>query len=91
LLQSIEKVKRQSKILIMKETVVFDGPRAEIIESSIPKAEFNKVVIKVEVSGTNPKDWKTWWAPQLPINMGDDFAGTIHEVGPGVSGFRVCI
>ncbi|KAL9063652.1 MAG: hypothetical protein Q9161_009353 [Pseudevernia consocians] len=63
----------------MKEVLVYEGARTEVVESPIPSAEVGKVVIKVEVSGTNPKDWKTWWVPELPINMGDDIAGTIHE------------
>jgi len=73
---------------IMKEVVIHEGPRAELIESPIPKAKEGQVVIKVEVSGTNPKDWKTWWIPKLPVNMGDDFAGVVHEVGAGVTGFQ---
>lgn len=75
----------------MKEALIHEGPRSEIVESSIPTAGPGEVVIKVEVSGTNPKDWKTWWAPKLPINMGDDIAGTIHEVGQGITGFNVCL
>lgn len=74
----------------MKEVLVYENARTEMIDSPIPTADIGKVVIKVEVSGTNPKDWKTWWIPQLPINMGDDFAGTIHEVGQDVTGFKVC-
>ncbi len=73
----------------MKEVLIYDGPRTETVESPIPTAGTGQVVIKVEVSGTNPKDWKMWWIPKLPINMGDDIAGTIHEVGRDVTGFRV--
>jgi hypothetical protein len=75
--------------LTMKEVVVYEGPQVELIDSSIPRASANQVVIQVEVSGTNPKDWKTWWVPNLPVNMGDDMAGIIHEVGAGVTDFKV--
>ncbi|MCJ1467845.1 hypothetical protein MMC07_006470 [Pseudocyphellaria aurata] len=72
----------------MKEVVVHEGPRTELIESPVPTAQAGQVVIKVKVSGSNPKDWKTQWVAKLPINMGDDIAGTIHEVGPDVTGFK---
>lgn len=74
----------------MKEVVVYEGPRTELIESPVPKATAGQVVIKVNVSGSNPKDWKTQWVADLPINMGDDIAGIIHEVGPDATGFKVC-
>jgi NADPH2:quinone reductase len=73
----------------MKEAVVFEDLRVEIIESIIPDPKPHQVIIKVEVSGTNPKDWKTHWVPKLPINMGDDFAGTVYKLGAGVTGFEV--
>lgn len=34
-----------------------NGPRVEIIDSDIPKPSPDQVVIKVVVSGSNPKDW----------------------------------
>ena len=74
----------------MKEVLVHEGPRATIVESPIPTPSADEIVIKVDVSGTNPKDWKTWWSPKLPVNMGDDVAGTVHNVGHNVEVFRVC-
>ena len=73
----------------MEEVLVYKSIRTEIIDSPIPTADAGKKVIKVEVSGTNPKNWKTWWIPELPINMDDDIAETIREVGQGVTGFKV--
>lgn len=61
--------------------MVYEGPRTELIESPVPRAEVDQVVIKVNVSGSNPKDWKTRWVANLPINMGDDMAGTVHDIG----------
>ena len=43
---------------IMKELIIHPGCRTEIIESAIPSPDALQVVIKVIVSGTNPKDWK---------------------------------
>ena len=35
----------------MKEAIVHEGPRVELLESEIPKPASNEVVIKVEVAG----------------------------------------
>src|SRR6186713_1709606 len=77
----------------MKEAQVNNGPIVQIIDSPIPKAGPDQLVIKVEVCGSNPKDWKLWWVPEtkLPINMGDDIAGIVHEVGEGVTEFTVSL
>lgn len=74
----------------MKEAIVHAGPRVEIIDSPIPKPEPGQVVIKVEVSGCNPKDWKIpEWMPNMsPSNGGDDIAGTVSAVGEGVTEFK---
>ena len=42
----------------MKEVIVYPGPRTELKESPIPNPDALQVVIKVVVTGTNPKDWK---------------------------------
>ncbi|KAI1135479.1 putative alcohol dehydrogenase [Hypoxylon sp. FL0543] len=39
------------------------------------------VVIKVIVSGTNPKDWKHPFWKDLCLNSGDDIAGIVHSIG----------
>ena len=72
----------------MKEVLVHDGPRTEMIVSEIPRPGDWQVVVKVEVADSNPKDWKTWWVSK-PINQGNDMAGIVHHVGEGVSEFKV--
>ncbi|ETI24379.1 hypothetical protein G647_03748 [Cladophialophora carrionii CBS 160.54] len=50
-----------------------------------------QVLIKVVVSGTNPKDWKypvLFNGPQN-VNTGDDIAGYVEAVGPNVTEFKV--
>ena len=42
----------------MKEALVYIGPKVNIVDSDIPKAGKDQVVIKVVFSGSNPKDWK---------------------------------
>lgn len=73
----------------MKEAIIRKGPKVDIVDSPIPKAGKGQVVIKVVYSGSNPKDWKCpEWQPDKEINHGDDVAGTIYEVGEGVSEFK---
>ncbi|TKA38829.1 hypothetical protein B0A49_13964 [Cryomyces minteri] len=74
----------------MKEAVIHAGPKVEIRDSPIPKPKPGQVIIKVIVSGSNPKDWKIpEWMPDAPaLNQGDDIAGTIYAVGDGVTEFR---
>lgn len=55
----------------------------------MPKPNEDQVVIKVAVSGSNPKDWKIpEWMPGKVINQGDDIAGVVHEVGANVTEFK---
>ena len=61
----------------------------QIKDIPTPKPEANQVLIKVVVSGTNPKDWKY---PILVkgitgLNTGDDIAGYVHAVGSDVTEF----
>lgn len=75
----------------MKEAIIKTGTNVEIVDSPIPKPGPHQVVVKVVVSGSNPKDWKypDWDPSKGQINQGDDIAGTIHELGAGVSEFKV--
>jgi len=41
----------------MKEAIVSKGPQVKIVDSQIPEPQANQIVIKVVVSGSNPKDW----------------------------------
>ncbi|KAF2479740.1 zinc-binding oxidoreductase-like protein ToxD [Neohortaea acidophila] len=77
--------------MTMREAIVYAGPRVEIIDSPIPKAQPGQIVTKVVVSAANPKDWRR--PARLPdepaINQGDEHAGYVHEVGEGVTEFKV--
>jgi NADPH:quinone reductase-like Zn-dependent oxidoreductase len=41
----------------MKEAIVHKGATVEIVNSPVPTPNADQVLIKVVVSGTNPKDW----------------------------------
>jgi hypothetical protein len=74
----------------MYELIIHPGPKVEVIDSPIPVPNDDQVVIKVIVSGCNPKDWKRpeWF--NVSINQGDDIAGIVHQVGKNVTEFKVC-
>ncbi|KAJ6104468.1 hypothetical protein N7523_010788 [Penicillium sp. IBT 18751x] len=75
----------------MKEAFVDKNIILTIRDTDVPVPEAGQVLIRVVVSGTNPKDWKlpAWWpADGTPTNQGDDIAGFIEAVGEGVMGFH---
>jgi NADPH:quinone reductase-like Zn-dependent oxidoreductase len=41
----------------MKEAIVAKGPKVTIRDVDIPEPQADQVIIKVVVSGSNPKDW----------------------------------
>ncbi|KAF2117186.1 chaperonin 10-like protein [Lophiotrema nucula] len=60
----------------------------EIIDTPIPTPKDHEIVIKVIVSGTNPKDWKYPLWKGWSHNSGDDIAGIVHSVGKDVYEFK---
>lgn len=73
----------------MYELLIHAGPRTEVVQTPIPIPSYGQVVIKVVVSGSNPKDWKRPELFQTAINQGDDIAGIVHQVGANVTEFKV--
>lgn len=72
----------------MKEAIVHPGPKVTITDSPVPKPNDDQLVIKVVVSGSNPKDWKVPEWMNKTGNSGDDIAGIVHEVGKNVYEFK---
>ncbi|KAH7324871.1 chaperonin 10-like protein [Stachybotrys elegans] len=78
---------------LMKQAGVFDrdgGVAVEVTEAPIPTPGKGQVLIKVIVTGTNPKDWKmlVWFPESNGVNTGDDIAGIVEAVGEGVTEFK---
>ncbi|CAK7231362.1 hypothetical protein SBRCBS47491_007905 [Sporothrix bragantina] len=72
----------------MKEAQVAKGGAVTIVDSPVPTPAAGQVLIKVEVSGSNPKDWKVPEWTDKTHNSGDDIAGTVVSVGAGVVDFK---
>lgn len=76
----------------------FGGPEALIVqEVPEPHAGAGQLRVRVAAAGLNPVDWIKGSSAQtaaafgltLPAGFGSDFAGTVDEVGAGVTGFAV--
>ena len=72
----------------MKEALVHPDLHVEIVESPLPVPNDDQVLIKIIVSGSNPKDWKRPIGLGKPLNSGDDIAGIVHSVGKNVYEFK---
>ncbi|KAF1916460.1 zinc-binding oxidoreductase-like protein ToxD [Ampelomyces quisqualis] len=74
----------------MKQAIVAEGPKVTVQQDApIPEPKADQVVIKVIVSGSNPKDWKmSYFVPGYKGNSGDDIAGIVHSVGSNVWEFK---
>lgn len=69
------------------------GPEVlDVADVPDPQAGPGEVRIRLRAAGLNPVDWKIFGArrePRGPARVGRDFAGTIDQVGPGVTAFHV--
>ncbi|EAQ83385.1 hypothetical protein CHGG_09789 [Chaetomium globosum CBS 148.51] len=72
----------------MKEALVSKGTIVQIVDSPVPTPNDDQVLIKVIVSGCNPKDWKLPDIFDNSFNQGDDIAGIVEKVGANVFEFK---
>ncbi|KAG0646639.1 Trans-enoyl reductase fsr4 [Hyphodiscus hymeniophilus] len=73
----------------MREAIVQADLSVQIVDSAVPIPVADQVLIKVVVSGCNPKDWKGPAKMRIkPANTGDDIAGVVHAVGKDVYEFK---
>jgi NADPH:quinone reductase-like Zn-dependent oxidoreductase len=64
-------------------------------ETAIPTAIENQILVKVKASSINPVDWKIrkgemklFMNKKFPKGLGVDFAGTVENIGNGVTKFK---
>ncbi|KAL2370115.1 alcohol dehydrogenase [Blastomyces gilchristii SLH14081] len=71
----------------MKEAINYAGPTIKIVDSPVPKPNDDQVMIKVIVSGSNPKDWKMpeWAALSGDVDDDNGMSGTLQRAGKGVN------
>ncbi|KAL8638488.1 MAG: hypothetical protein Q9228_004365 [Teloschistes exilis] len=62
----------------MKEAIVQPDLTVKIVDSQLPMPNDDQILIKVMVSGSNPKDWKVPHWSKKPSNSGDDIAGIVQ-------------
>ncbi|KAJ6032920.1 hypothetical protein N7444_010691 [Penicillium canescens] len=85
----------------MKEVINLAGPSVKLVDSAIPRLNDDQVLIKVVVSGSNPKDWKVpdvaasgksnlemMLKAKKELNQGDDIAGVVEKVGSNLVEFK---
>lgn len=94
------------KPFTMKQVIVIPSSQVKtrLTSAPIPEPSSKQVLIKVIVSGANPKDWKvpelaathnglentsSLLRPKSGVNEGDDIAGIVEKVGKDVIEFRV--
>lgn len=89
--KEIRRGEDKMKALLLKEPNQWKEMKVEEIDK--PIAGTGEVVVKIHAAGLNPVDYKTatggnpnWTYPHI---LGLDAAGTIHEVGEGVTDWKI--
>jgi D-arabinose 1-dehydrogenase-like Zn-dependent alcohol dehydrogenase len=74
--------------------VVYDRPGVppQVRDVAPPLCPADGVVVRVHATGVCRSDWHAWQGHDpvpVPMVPGHEFAGTVHEVGTGVTSWRV--
>src|SRR4029077_14753316 len=75
----------------------YGGPEVlQYEDAPRPEPQAGEVLVRVHAAGVNPIDWKIreghmkdFWPHKFPLILGWDASGTVEEVGPGVSRFKI--
>lgn len=85
--QSARMAPSQQKVLYLTKK---NGP-FEVHAADVPKPGPGQILVKVQAAGLNPIDWKILlygrYIDEYPAILGHDVAGTVEELGEGVTGF----
>src|SRR4051812_47859582 len=70
----------------------FGGPEVlQLEEVEVPKPSMDEILVRVQVAGVNPVDWKIregHLSQTLPQILGSDFSGVVEATGSAVRNFR---
>lgn len=74
----------------MKAAIVeHRGDAGAVKDVPVPQPAPHEILVRVTAAGVNPVDWKRRDDPnQLPLILGQDFAGMVSETGDRVSKYR---
>src|SRR6476660_7558589 len=75
----------------------YGGPEVlQYEDAPRPEPQAGEVLVRVHAAGVNPIDWKVreghmkdFWPHKFPLILGWDVSGTVEEVGPRVSRFKI--
>src|SRR5712672_3004503 len=75
----------------------YGGPEVlQYEDAPRPEPQAGEVLVRVHAAGVNPIDWKVrqghmrdFWPHKFPLILGLDVSGTVEEVGPGMSRFKI--
>src|SRR5689334_21841370 len=83
---------QENQAVVYTET---GGPEVlHVVRRPAPVPGPGEVVVRIRVAGVNPTDWKSRGGLSRPAEVvgnvpGQDGAGDVHGVGPGVTGLAV--
>ena len=76
-----------------QKALLLEKPVGEFVVRSAPiqKPGPGEILVKIHATALNPVDWKirdfNYFVKDYPAILGSDSAGTVEEVGEGVTGF----
>ena len=71
-----------------------DNQVVQLVDAARPEPRAGELLVRVHAAGVNPLDWKIRdgagqrMGMRLPICLGGEIAGTVEQLGQGVTGFK---
>lgn len=72
-----------------------DNHVVQLVDAVRPEPRAGELLVKVHAAGVNPLDWKIRdgagqrMGMTLPIGLGSEIAGTVEQLGEGITGFKL--
>ena len=71
-----------------------DNQVVQLVDAARPEPRAGELLVRVHAAGVNPLDWKIRdgagqrMGMRLPIGLGSEIAGTVEQLGQGVTGLK---